>query len=216
MCILCQRKAAALKAAEQSQQQAEGIDFNHPMVQLAIAVVGKEETIEALTDKPGESAEDKIYAAEAFAEKIAAGVIGQEQVDRIKAEKGTFADHIKNRQIEISAREAARKKVQSLAEGSVKQTAPTTAPEFLAQAKAHMEDRAATYDNPEGERSMGKTVAAFNAITGKELSETDGWLLMTLLKAVRANQGNFKSDNYEDLTAYAALLGESAVKAQQV
>ncbi len=216
MCILCQLKAAALKTAEQSQQQTKEVDLDHPLVQLAIAVVGEEETIDALTDKPGESAEDKILAAEAFAQKIAARIFGQEHVDRINAEKGTFADHIKNRQIEISERESVGKNIQSLSEGSVKQTAPTTAPEFLAQAKVHMEDRAATYDNPEGERSMGKTVAAFNAITGKELSETDGWLLMTLLKAVRANQGNFKSDNYEDLTAYAALLGEAAVKAQQV
>lgn len=99
-------------------------------------------------------------------------------------------------------------------EGQVSQTTPSTAPEFLAQAKKHMQDRASTYDKPEGERSMANTVAAFNTITGKDLSEQDGWLFMALLKMVRANQGNFKSDNYEDLVAYAALLGEAAVKAQ--
>lgn len=89
-------------------------------------------------------------------------------------------------------------------------TQPATAQEFLNAAEIHMGARANTYDKPEGERSMAKTVEAFNTITGRDLSETDGWLMMTLLKAVRANQGQFKSDNYEDLVAYAALMGESA------
>ena len=31
----------------------------------------------------------------------------------------------------------------------------------------------ATYDKPDGERSMGKTVAAFNAVTGRDLSEAE-------------------------------------------
>ena len=87
-----------------------------------------------------------------------------------------------------------------------------TAGDFLGAALGHLEDRAATYDNPQGERSMGRTVEAFNAITGHKLTEEHGWLLMCLLKQVRSQQGKYKSDNYEDLTAYAALMGECAAK----
>ena len=73
-----------------------------------------------------------------------------------------------------------------------------------------MEDRAVTYDKEGGERSMGKTVAAFNVITGSNLTEEEGWLFMEILKQVRSMQGAFKADNYEDLAAYAALRGECA------
>ena len=90
--------------------------------------------------------------------------------------------------------------------------APTVipAPDFLKKGLGHMEDRAATYDKEGGERSMGKTVAAFNIITGSNLTEEEGWLFMEILKQVRSMQGNFKADNYEDLAAYAALRGECA------
>lgn len=87
---------------------------------------------------------------------------------------------------------------------------PTTAQEFLNSAEIHMGARATTYDAKGGERSMAKTVALFNELRGASLTETDGWLMMTLLKLVRANQGGFKSDNFEDLVAYSALMGESA------
>ena len=87
-----------------------------------------------------------------------------------------------------------------------------TASDFLGAALNHLEDRASTYDNPTGERSMGRTVEAFNAITGHKLTEEHGWLLMCLLKQVRSQQGKYKSDNYEDLTAYASLMGECAAK----
>lgn len=84
------------------------------------------------------------------------------------------------------------------------------APDFLKKGLGHMEDRAATYDKEGGERSMDKTVAAFNIITGHSLTEEEGWLMMEILKQVRSMQGNFKADNYEDLAAYAALRGECA------
>lgn len=88
------------------------------------------------------------------------------------------------------------------------------APDLLEAAYKHMSDRAATYDSPEGERSMGKTVEAFNAITGHKLTEEQGWMFMTLLKMVRSTQGDFKSDNYEDAVAYEALRGEAAHRAR--
>ena len=60
------------------------------------------------------------------------------------------------------------------------------APDFLRRAAQHIEDRAAARDKPEGERSMGRCVAAFNAITGHALTERDGWLFMVALKMARA------------------------------
>lgn len=83
---------------------------------------------------------------------------------------------------------------------------------ILNNAMGHISDRAVTYDNPEGERSVGKTVAAFNAITGHAITEEQGWLFMILLKAVRSQQGNYKQDNYEDGASYFALMSESASK----
>lgn len=94
----------------------------------------------------------------------------------------------------------------------LKEEPTMTASDFLGAALSHMEDRASTYDNPTGERSMGRTIEAFNAITGHKLTEEHGWLFMCLLKQVRSQQGKYKSDNYEDLTAYASLMGECAAK----
>lgn len=85
-----------------------------------------------------------------------------------------------------------------------------SAPALLAAAAGHMRDRAATYDKPEGERSMGKTVEAFNTITGRNLRESEGWLLLGLLKMVRSEQRQQPHrDSVEDLIAYAALFGEA-------
>ena len=91
-------------------------------------------------------------------------------------------------------------------------TTPITAASMLTAALGHMEDRAKTYDAPGGERSMGKTVAAFNVITGHTLTEEAGWLFMEILKQVRSQQGDYRADSYEDLVAYAALRGECAAR----
>ena len=85
-----------------------------------------------------------------------------------------------------------------------------TAHDILAAAQGHMKDRAATYDKPEGERSMGATVEAFKAVTGHQLTEEQGWLFMAILKAVRSQQGAYRQDSYEDGAAYFALAGETA------
>lgn len=87
-----------------------------------------------------------------------------------------------------------------------------SAASFLRAGLGHMEDRAATYDKPDGERSMGAAVAAMQAVSGVEMTEEQGWLFMALLKAVRTQQGAFRADNYEDGAAYFALAGESASK----
>lgn len=84
------------------------------------------------------------------------------------------------------------------------------APEILTRSAEIMAERAKQYDSPEGERSMGKAVAAFNAITGHKLSEANGWLLMALLKMVRDNTTEKPhEDSINDLVAYGALYGEA-------
>ena len=88
----------------------------------------------------------------------------------------------------------------------------TTAGSILAIAAQHMKDRAATYDQPQGERSMGKTVAMFNILTEHGLTEEQGWLFMACLKMVRAQAGRYRADSYEDGAAYFALAGESAAQ----
>lgn len=83
------------------------------------------------------------------------------------------------------------------------------ASEFCTNASDLMDDRAASRDT-EGERSMARCVAAFNALYGHELTETEGWQFMSLLKKARGAQGEFRQDDYEDDVAYCALAGESA------
>jgi hypothetical protein len=92
------------------------------------------------------------------------------------------------------------------------ETASPTAPEILRTAIGHMEERAATYDQPQGERSMGKTVQMFNTLTEHGLTEEQGWLFMACLKMVRAQAGRYRADSYEDGAAYFALAGESAAQ----
>jgi len=87
-----------------------------------------------------------------------------------------------------------------------------TAGSILQTAAKHMEERAATYDQQGGERSIGKTVAMFNTLTEHGLTEEQGWLFMTCLKMVRAQAGRYRADSYEDGAAYFALAGESAAQ----
>ena len=84
------------------------------------------------------------------------------------------------------------------------------APDILKKSAQHMLDRAAAYDKPEGERSMAKTVQAFNAITGRDITTAEGWLMLAVLKQVRAfqNPGKPHVDSLEDGPAYLALMAE--------
>ena len=85
--------------------------------------------------------------------------------------------------------------------------------DILDAAASHMRDRAATYDQPDGERSMAATVAAFNSQTGHSLTEADGWLLMVNLKIVRdRHRDAAHRDSLEDGTAYFALMAEARLK----
>ena len=86
------------------------------------------------------------------------------------------------------------------------------APYFLRCAGQEMKLRQSSYDAPEGERSMAATVEMFAALTGIELTETQGWKFMVLLKMVRAEYNGYRKDDYIDGAAYFALSGESAAK----
>lgn len=85
-----------------------------------------------------------------------------------------------------------------------------SAPDLLNKAAAIMEERGKQYDKPDGERSMGRAVAAFNCITGRDLTEAEGWLLLQVLKDVRLWQRpGYHQDSAEDCIAYAALKAEA-------
>lgn len=84
---------------------------------------------------------------------------------------------------------------------------------LLEKAAKHMRDRAATYDKPEGERSMALTVEVFNTFHGTKLTEAQGWHFMQLLKDVRLfTSPTFHADSAEDCIAYAALKAEAKAK----
>lgn len=80
---------------------------------------------------------------------------------------------------------------------------------FLNQAVKDMADRAASRDTG-SERSMERTVNAFNAIHDKDLTPVQGWQFMELLKMARSVGGDFRADDFTDGAAYAALAGEQA------
>ena len=79
---------------------------------------------------------------------------------------------------------------------------------ILATASATIDNRAADRDLPE-ERSMAATVTAFNAIFGTNLTESQGWSFMQLLKIKRSSIGPYKEDDFVDGAAYAALAAEA-------
>lgn len=87
---------------------------------------------------------------------------------------------------------------------------PSTAPDLLQQAAQLLAERGQQYDKSGNERSAAKIVAAFNTITGRDLTPGEGWLFLTLLKAVRfySNTETPHRDSLEDMIAYAALHAE--------
>ena len=90
------------------------------------------------------------------------------------------------------------------------------APAILQRAAEHIANRGTLRDQPDGERSMARAVAAFNALLGESaaepMTECEGWLFMAVLKMARATAGGHNLDDYEDGAAYFALAGECANK----
>lgn len=89
-----------------------------------------------------------------------------------------------------------------------------SADKLLTDAAQIMQERAKQYDSPTGERSMGKAVAAFNCVTGKKMTEAEGWLLLQLLKDVRqwTTPNVAHVDSLQDCIAYAALKAECIIE----
>lgn len=83
-----------------------------------------------------------------------------------------------------------------------------SAVETLRRAADLIELRGKQRDSDAGERSMARTVAAFNAVYGASLTETQGWHFMELLKMARSSQGAYVADDFDDKVAYAALAAE--------
>lgn len=88
-----------------------------------------------------------------------------------------------------------------------------TAHDLLEEAQILLDDRALDYDSPGGERSMSSCVNAFNAITGKNLTEPEGYLLLQILKDVRQWQQPSRChlDSLIDCISYASLKAEAII-----
>ena len=101
-----------------------------------------------------------------------------------------------------------------LSEGALSPHTTPSASDFLQKADKIMRQRGEQYDKEGGERSMAQTVKAFNAITGRDLTETEGWTFMLILKQTRLfqNRKSAHQDSCEDSVAYASLQAESAMK----
>lgn len=88
------------------------------------------------------------------------------------------------------------------------------AKDFLQSAINEMLAREDLYDQPGGERSMPAIVTMFNVLTGHELSITQGWKFMAILKMVRSEYNGYRMDDYVDGAAFTSLAGESASKGE--
>ena len=88
----------------------------------------------------------------------------------------------------------------------------STAQRLLKSASDTIGNRAAERDVKQ-ERSMADTVAAFNAMFGTNLTESQGWAFMVFLKMKRATTGGYRPDDFTDGSAYFALMGESCESA---
>lgn len=88
-----------------------------------------------------------------------------------------------------------------------------SAKDLLNKAQRIIETRGVVRENDPatGERSMTACIQAFNSIYGTELSVTQGWVFMMLLKLSRSSKGKFHPDDWYDLIAYSALAAEEAM-----
>jgi len=86
------------------------------------------------------------------------------------------------------------------------------AQDYLEEARDTLVERGKDYDTVDngGERSMGKAIDMFNICTGAELMESEGWLLLQILKDVRQwTKEDFHEDSALDCISYAALKAEA-------
>lgn len=84
-----------------------------------------------------------------------------------------------------------------------------SAAQIVQKAADEIAQRGQLRDKSDGERSMKRTVDAFNGLLGRPaLTEQEGWLFMCVLKMARATAGKHHLDDYTDLAGYAGLAGE--------
>ena len=96
-------------------------------------------------------------------------------------------------------------------------TATPTASELLAVAAKTLGERGADYDPTKaaGERSMPAVVPIFKELSGKELTEQEGWLFMVAMKLARIKTSPAKLDSHVDLIAYVSLYSESVLASHE-
>lgn len=84
-----------------------------------------------------------------------------------------------------------------------------SAPGILTEAITTLAQRGKERDQKQ-ERSMGRIVRTFNALTGHDITEADGWAFMVCLKLARYYNGKKKQrDSFVDGAAYFGLMGEA-------
>lgn len=90
---------------------------------------------------------------------------------------------------------------------------PPSPSDYLRQAADTLDERGKQYDAGGSERSMEKTVAIFNMLTGNSLTTAEGWQFMKVLKDVRlwSNTDVAHVDSIIDNLGYTALLAEETI-----
>ena len=84
--------------------------------------------------------------------------------------------------------------------------------QLLEKARDMLAERGEEYDHEDKkERNMGRAVCAFNALTGYQMTEEEGWLFMLLLKLSRVTDSDFRHfDSLLDAICYSTLMMECA------
>lgn len=81
---------------------------------------------------------------------------------------------------------------------------------FLREGRNILLNRAKEYDRPDGERSAIAAAKMWNALTGKNMTESEAWQFLACLKHVRlATSPGPHDDSATDAAVYSALAGEA-------
>lgn len=155
----------------------------------------------------GRQGGDVVSTPEAQAQKFY-GKLGQISGESSEwHQKIVEANEAKRKVIEDLELHVAELQAQLVEATKIKQLSSSV--DFLNYAATIQGNRAATYDSPEGERSMAKTVTLLNTLRGLTLKTSDGWLLLTLLKLVRGEaRAEFHADSAVDAVSYMGLYAE--------
>lgn len=81
--------------------------------------------------------------------------------------------------------------------------------EFLSEGVKTLASRAEVRDAPDGERSAERAAKIVAAWEGVEYDASHIWRVLASVKMARSVQGRCHVDDYLDMAAYCALLGEA-------